>query len=86
MRKLSFLSILFITTVISNVYPEINEAQKKIIKSQIILIHEGMVSEKEVFRKAKLFDKEGILGIGKSEMSQEEFKSFLNKESLHFGY
>ena len=45
-----------------------------------------MVSEKEVFRKAKLFDKEGILGIGKSEMSQEEFKSFLDKESLHFGY
>ena len=63
-----------------------NEAQKKIIKSQIILIHEGMVSEKEVFRKAKLFDKEGILGIGKSEMSREEFKAFLDKESLHFGY
>ena len=86
MRKLSFLSILFLLIVISNVYSEINEAQKKIIKSQIILIHEGMVSEKEVFRKAKLFDKEGILGIGKSEMSQEEFKSFLKKESLHFGY
>ena len=86
MRKLSFLNILFLLIVISDVYSEINEAQKKIIKSQIILIHEGMVSEKEVFRKAKLFDKEGILGIGKSEMSQEEFKSFLDKESLHFGY
>ena len=86
MRKLSFLNILFLLIVINNVYSEINEAQKKIIKSQIILIHEGMVSEKEVFRKAKLFDKEGILGIGKSEMSQEEFKSFLDKESLHFGY
>ena len=86
MRKLSFLNILFLIIVISDVYSEINEAQKKIIKSQIILIHEGMVSEKEVFRKAKLFDKEGILGIGKSEMSQEEFKSFLDKESLHFGY
>ena len=86
MRKLSFLSILFLLIAISNPYSEINEAQKKIIKSQIILIHEGMVSEKEVFRKAKLFDKEGILGIGKSEMSQKEFESFLNKESLHFGY
>tara|TARA_B100001996_G_scaffold4016_1_gene3427 strand:+ start:246 stop:506 length:261 start_codon:yes stop_codon:yes gene_type:complete len=86
MRKLCFLSILFLLIVISNVYPEINEAQKKIIKSQIILIHEGMVSEKEVFRKAKLFDKEGILGIGKSEMSRDEFKSFLDKASLHFGY
>ncbi len=86
MRKLSFLSILFFLIAMYNVYPEINEAQKKIIKSQIILIHEGMVSEQEVFRKAKLFDKEGILGIGKSEMSQKEFESFLNKESLHFGY
>ena len=86
MRKLSFLNILFLIIVIRDVYSEINEAQKKIIKSQIILIHEGMVSEKEVFRKAKLFDKEGILGIGKSEMSQEEFKSFLKKESLDFGY
>ena len=86
MKKLSFLSILFFLIVISNVYTEMNEAQKKIIKSQIILIHEGMVSEKEVFRKAKLFDKEGILGIGKSEMSRDEFKSFLDKESLHFGY
>ncbi len=86
MKKLSFLSILFFLIVISDVYTEMNEAQKKIIKSQIILIHEGMVSEKEVFRKAKLFDKEGILGIGKSEMSREEFKAFLDKESLHFGY
>ena len=86
MKKLSFLSILFFLIAMYNVYPEINEAQKKIIKSQIILIHEGMVSEQEVFRKAKLFDKEGILGIGKSEMSQKEFESFLNKESLHFGY
>ena len=86
MRKLSFPSILFILIAISNAYSEINEAQKKIIKSQIILIHEGIVSDKEVFRKAKLFDKEVILGIGKSEMSQEEFKSFLDKESLHFGY
>ena len=86
MRKLSFPSILFILIAISNAYSEINEAQKKIIRSQVILIHEGMVSQETVFKKAKLFDKEGILGIGKSEMSQEEFKSFLDKESLHFGY
>jgi len=67
-------------------FAEINEAQKKIIKSQIILIHEGMVSEKEVYKKAKLFDKEGIFGIGKTKMSKEEFKSYLNKQSLHYGY
>ena len=86
MRSLSLISAIFYLFISNNVNAEINAAQKKIIKSQIILIHEGMVSEKEVFRKAKLFDKEGILGIGKSEMSQEEFKSFLKKESLHFGY
>ena len=86
MRKLSFLNILFLIIVISDVYSEINEAQKKIIKSQIILIHEGMVSERDVFKKAKMFDKEGIFGIGKTEMSKEEFNSFLDKESLHFGY
>ena len=60
--------------------------KKKIIKSQIILIHEGMVSERDVFKKAKMFDKEGIFGVGKTEMSKEEFNSFLDKESLHFGY
>ena len=86
MRKLSFPSILFILIAISNAYSEINEAQKKIIKSQIILIHEGMVLESDVFKKAKMFDKEGIFGIGKTEMSKEEFNSFLDKESLHFGY
>jgi len=85
MKSLTFLSVFFLIAI-NITCAEINEAQKKIIKSQIILIHEGMVSEKDVFRKAKMFDKEGILGIGKSEMSKEEFKSFLNKESLHFGY
>ena len=68
------------------VYLEINEAQKTIIKNQIILIHEGMVSEKDVFKKAKLFDKKGVFGIGKTEMTKKEFESFLEKESLHFGY
>ena len=86
MKGLTFLSFLFFLVVINYSYAEINKAQKKIIKSQIILIHEGMVSEKDVFKKAKMFDKEGIFGIGKTEMSKEEFKSFLDKESLHFGY
>ena len=45
-----------------------------------------MVSERDVFKKAKMFDKEGIFGVGKTEMSKEEFNSFLDKESLHFGY
>ena len=86
MKGLTFLSVLFFLITLNSSYSEINEAQKKIIKSQIILIHEGMVSERDVFKKAKMFDKKGILGIGKTEMSEKEFKSFLEKESLHFGY
>ena len=86
MRKLSFLSILFFLIAMYNVYPEINEAQKKIIKSQIILIHEGMVSKDTVFKKAKLFDKEGVFGIGSTEMSEEEFDKFFDQQSLHLGY
>ena len=86
MKSLAFQGVLFFLMIINFSYAEINEAQKKIIKSQIILIHEGMVSEKDVFKKAKMFDKGGIFGIGKTEMSKEEFKSFLDKESLHFGY
>ena len=86
MKSLTFLSVLFFLIIVNFSYAEINEAQKKIIKSQIILIHEGMVLESDVFKKAKMFDKEGIFGIGKTEMSKEEFNSFLDKESLHFGY
>ena len=67
-------------------YAEINEAQKKIIKSQVILIHEGMVSQEDVFKKAKLFDKEGVFGIGKNKLTQDEFQEYLDKESLHAGY
>tara|TARA_B000000609_G_C24008946_1_gene259065 strand:- start:108 stop:368 length:261 start_codon:yes stop_codon:yes gene_type:complete len=86
MKGLTFINILLYLILINLSYAEINKAQKKIIKNQIILIHEGMVSEEEVFKKAKLFDNEGIFGIGKTEMSEKEFKSFLKKESLHFGY
>ena len=86
MKGLTFLSVFFFLIIVTFSYAEINEAQKKIIKSQIILIHEGMVSEQDVFKKAKMFDKEGIFGVGKTEMSKEEFNSFLDKESLHFGY
>ena len=65
---------------------EITEAQKKIIKTHIIMVHEGMISIDEVYNKTKLFDKSGVFGIGKSELTKEEFKSFFKKESIHFGY
>ena len=86
MKGLTFIIILFFLILINSSHAEINEAQKTIIKNQIILIHEGMVSEKDVFKKAKLFDKKGVFGVGKSEMSQEEFLQFLDKASLHAGY
>ena len=86
MKGLTFLSILFFLIILNSSYAEINEAQKKIIRSQVILIHEGMVSQETVFKKAKLFDKEGVFGIGKTEMSKEEFQQFLDKASLHAGY
>ena len=60
--------------------------KKKIIRIQVILIHEGMVSQDIVFKKAKLFDKEGVFGIGKTEMSEQEFQQYLEKASLHAGY
>ncbi len=65
---------------------DITDSQKKIIKSHIILVHEGMISLNEVYKKTKIFDKSGILGIGKSEMSKKEFIIFFKKESLHYGY
>ena len=86
MRCLSLISAIFYLFISNNVNAEINAAQKKIIKSQIILIHEGMVSKDAVFKKAKLFDKEGVFGIGSTEMSEEEFDKFFDQQSLHLGY
>ncbi len=39
-----------------------------------------------LYNKTKIFDKTGIFGIGKSEMSKKEFKSFFDKQSIHYGY
>ena len=83
--KISFMvtaMILFKTLT----FAEITESQKKIIKTHIIMVHEGMISIDEVYKKTKLFDKSGVFGIGKSELTREEFTSFFKKESIHFGY
>mgnify|MGYP001357626792 CR=1 FL=1 len=76
-------SIIFLKTLS---LAEITESQKKIIKTHIIMVHEGMISIDEVYKKTKLFDKSGVFGIGKSELTKEEFTSFFKKESIHFGY
>ena len=76
-------TIIFFNTI---TLAEITESQKKIIKTHIIMVHEGMISIDEVDKKTKLFDKSGVFGIGKSELTREEFTSFFKKESIHFGY
>ena len=88
--RYSLIKISFIVTAMilfkALTLAEITESQKKIIKTHIIMVHEGMISIDEVYKKTKLFDKSGIFGIGKSELTKEEFKSFFKKESVHFGY
>ena len=41
-----------------------------------------MVSEKEVFKKAKKFDDKGVFGIGSDEMTSEEYKEYLREKSF----
>ena len=75
-------TLFFITIFISsNSYSGINEKQKTVIKSQLFLLNEGMVSEKDVFEKAKLFDNKGFFGMNSDIMTLEEFKNFLEKEN-----
>ena len=85
----TLIKLLVVVTIIffnSLSLAEITESQKKIIKTHIIMVHEGMISIDEVYKKTKLFDKSGVFGIGKSELTREEFTSFFKKESIHYGY
>jgi len=92
MKQIGFSLITILVTVVTIIFfntltlGEITESQKKIIKTHIIMVHEGMISIDEVYKKTKLFDKSGVFGIGKSELTKEEFTSFFKKESIHFGY
>ena len=61
-------------------YAGINEKQKTVIKSQLFLIQEGMVSHLDVFKKAKLFDSKGFFGMNEDKMTEDEFLKFLEKE------
>ena len=74
--------ILFLIAILfcTNSYSGINEKQKSVIKAQLFLMKEGMISKKEVFEKAKLFDSKGFFGINSDVMTQEEFDNFLEKE------
>ena len=61
----------------------VSDAQRRIIDNQLFLLKEGMVSEKEVFKKAKKFDDTGIFGIGSDEMTREEYKEYLREKSFN---
>ena len=60
----------------------VSDAQRRIIDNQLFLLKEGMVSEKEVFKKAKKFDDKGVFGIGSDEMTREEYKEYLREQNF----
>ena len=60
----------------------VSDAQRRIIDNQLFLLKEGMVSEKEVFKKAKKFDDKGVFGIGSDEKTREEYKEYLREKNF----
>ncbi len=60
----------------------VSDAQRRVIDNQIFLLKEGMVSEKEVFKKAKKFDDKEVFEIGSDEMTSEEYKEYLREKSF----
>ena len=77
-KKTLILIMFFYST---NSYSGINEKQKQVIKSQLFLLNEDMVSKKDVFEKAKLFDSKGFFGMNSDVTTEEEFENFLEKET-----
>ena len=61
----------------------VSDAQRRIIDNQLFLLKEGMISEKEVFKKAKKFDDKGIFGIGSDKMTREEYKEYLREKNFN---
>ena len=81
-KKNNYKIILFLITILfcTNSYSGINEKQKSVIEAQLFLMNEGMISKKEVFEKAKIFDSKGFFGMNSDVMTQEEFDKFLKKQ------
>jgi hypothetical protein len=71
-----------ILTIFQSAEAGVSDAQRRVIDNQIFLLKEGMVSEKEVFKKAKKFDDKGVFGIGSDEMTREEYKEYLREKSF----
>ena len=70
-------------TAIQSIQAGVSDAQRRIIDNQLFLIKEGMISEKEVFKKAKKFDDKGVFGIGSDEMTFEEYKEYLKEKKVY---
>ncbi len=78
--KFSILLFVYILVNFQAAQAGVSDAQRRIIDNQIFLLKEGMVSEKELFKKAKQFDDTGIFGIGSDEMTREEYKEYLKEK------
>ena len=81
---MKFLILLIINFLIffQSLQAGVSDAQRRIIDNQLFLLKEGMVSEREVFKKAKKFDDTGIFGIGSDEMTREEYKEYLREKNF----
>ena len=81
---MKFLILLIINFLVffQSLQAGVSDAQRRIIDNQLFLLKEGMVSEKEVFKKAKQFDDTGIFGIGSDKMSREEYKEYLREKNF----
>jgi len=81
---MKFLILLIINFLVflQSLQAGVSDAQRRIIDNQLFLLKEGMVSEKEVFKKAKKFDDSGIFGIGSDEMTREEYKEYLKEKNF----
>ena len=81
---MKFLILLIINFLVffQSLQAGVSDAQRRIIDNQLFLLKEGMVSEKEVFKKAKKFDDTGIFGIGSDEMTREEYKEYLREKKF----
>ena len=81
--KLLILLIINFLVFFQSLQAGVSDAQRRIIDNQLFLLKEGMVSEKEVFKKAKKFDDKGIFGIGSDEMTLEEYKEYLKEKKVY---
>ena len=80
--KILILFMMYFLTFFQFVKAGVSDAQRRVIDNQLFLLKEGMINEKEVFKKAKKFDEKGIFGIGSDEMTRQEYKEYLREKNF----